>query len=542
MALSYGANGYGPVYETELPFDSVYDEKNTNSYYKLKDISEVNLNQQPIAKIKDMSLYSTTTKSSSEKEALRTKIKEQIVKNGAVLATMFVDFGTTSEGYIDSKNGYYNTDNYAYYCNDSTATINHSVAIVGWDDNFDRNKFVNGKQPSSNGAYIVLNSYGSKFGNNGYFYVSYEDTTIQSGLMGINEITDYNNKGKDYDYVYQYDELGMSTVLIDSKITTANVFNSKELQKGKVEYLKEIGIQLMNAQGVEIYVNTSGNDFNNLTKVASYTGANALEAGYHTIELPTPLKIEGDKFIVAVKYINSSGSIAPIECNLKDSNMSYQNTIWDKAKANDGESYISTDDGKTWMELNGIEIDSTHILKNTNACIKAFTVEQNDLNIHVTGVTLDKTKYTLTEGATGNLVATISPNDAIEKGITWESSNKKVATISDSGVITAISAGTTVITATTVDGGFTAKCELTVKKKVDNSDDKYIAKDDNNKNGNTNKKTTSIKDTTKNNVDKTLAKSKLPYTGITSIIIAIITVSGIAIIIYTKIRKYKDIK
>ena len=194
------------------------------------------------------------------------------------------------------------------------------------------------------------------------------------------------------------------------------------------------------------------------------------------------------------------------------------------------------------MELNGIEIDSTHILKNTNACIKAFTVEQNDLNIHVTGVTLDKTKYTLTEGATGNLVATISPNDAIEKGITWESSNKKVATISDSGVITAISAGTTVITATTVDGGFTAKCELTVKKKVDNSDDKYIAKDDNNKNGNTNKKTTSIKDTTKNNVDKTLAKSKLPYTGITSIIIAIITVSGIAIIIYTKIRKYKDIK
>ena len=82
--------------------------------------------------------------------------------------------------------------------------------------------------------------------------------------------------------------------------------------------------------------------------------------------------------------------------------------------------------------------------------------------VAVTGVTLNHATMTLTAGgATGTLVATVAPANATNKSVTWSSSVPAVATVI-SGVVTPLTAGTTTITVTTVDGGFTATCAVTV--------------------------------------------------------------------------------
>lgn len=91
--------------------------------------------------------------------------------------------------------------------------------------------------------------------------------------------------------------------------------------------------------------------------------------------------------------------------------------------------------------------------------------------IPVTDVFLDYAEATLTEGDTLQLTATVSPADATNQNVSWESSDTFVATVSDSGLITAVSEGTATITVTTEDGGLTASCLVTVIKEESGDDD-----------------------------------------------------------------------
>jgi uncharacterized protein YjdB len=83
--------------------------------------------------------------------------------------------------------------------------------------------------------------------------------------------------------------------------------------------------------------------------------------------------------------------------------------------------------------------------------------------IPATGITLDKTAAELTEGETLTLTATVTPEDATDKTVTWTSSDETVATVKD-GVVTALKAGKATITAKA--GEVSAACELTVNAKV----------------------------------------------------------------------------
>jgi uncharacterized protein YjdB len=88
------------------------------------------------------------------------------------------------------------------------------------------------------------------------------------------------------------------------------------------------------------------------------------------------------------------------------------------------------------------------------------------VNIPVTGITLTPTSLTLSVGSSQQLAATIVPANATNKNITWNSNNTAVATVSATGMVTALSIGTATITVTTEDGGKTATTAITTTDQI----------------------------------------------------------------------------
>lgn len=82
--------------------------------------------------------------------------------------------------------------------------------------------------------------------------------------------------------------------------------------------------------------------------------------------------------------------------------------------------------------------------------------------IRVTGVSLNKATTSIVRGMSETLIATVAPSTAGNKTVSWSTSNSAVATVSSTGVVTGVMAGTATITATTADGGFTASCVVTI--------------------------------------------------------------------------------
>ena len=79
----------------------------------------------------------------------------------------------------------YNKNTYALFCNNKeNHELNHAVSIIGWDDTFEADKFLEGARPKSDGAWIIKNSWGDQVGDKGYMYVSYEDVILSSELYG----------------------------------------------------------------------------------------------------------------------------------------------------------------------------------------------------------------------------------------------------------------------------------------------------------------------------------------------------------------------
>ena len=99
------------------------------------------------------------------------------MQNRNAVKTMLKAYGACAASYYHD-NYYYNSSTGAYYKPYGTSS-NHEITIVGWDDNYSKNNFGYYK-PSSNGAWLVKNSWGTGWGNGGYFWISYEDSVLKS--------------------------------------------------------------------------------------------------------------------------------------------------------------------------------------------------------------------------------------------------------------------------------------------------------------------------------------------------------------------------
>ena len=122
----------------------------------------------------------------------------------------------------------------------------------------------------------------------------------------------------------------------------------------------------------------------------------------------------------------------------------------------------------SWQIVTEPTVDSEGLEK--RVCSKCGAEETRTLSklepVQVTDVELDITQKALNVGDTFTLTATVKPNNATDKSVTWSSSNTSVATVDENGVVTAVSEGTATITAT-ASNGVEASCTVTVKQKGD---------------------------------------------------------------------------
>lgn len=364
IALPFYVSGKGPILEEEMPF-----ENNENKIA----LSEIE-GKEPVKKINSYKMFPTLYKTrngdqtiytnggditytTSEVNEIRNEIKEHIVKYGAVSA---VTFGDASNTYGFSQT---NGNRVSYYCDDDSKIINHQVTIVGWDDNYAISNFNSNHRPTKPGAYIVLNSWGENWGENGYYYVSYEDVWIEAGVYGIEEIVDIN-----YDNIYQHDEYGLSSVINTSNnvkvVYGANVFERNSAQNERVT---EIGLFAFENMTCEIYINPNNGNLNKNELVKVTNNIKTIHPGYQAIPLDIPIALTGDNFVVAVKYISETEARIPIEYRMSSG-------FWKNVTSNLGESFWSLD-MNLWSDLISSGVN------NANICIKAFTEEYEGIQL-----------------------------------------------------------------------------------------------------------------------------------------------------------------
>ena len=363
-------------------------------------------------------------------------VKQLIMEYGACAASYYHD-----SAYFNSSSQWNRSEPLAEYKPTGTST-NHAITIVGWDDNYSKDNFGTYK-PSSNGAWLCKNSWGSNWSKDGLFYISYEDSP---NLNGNAYFYDYGT-GDNYDYNYQYDGgVGLSTY---SVANAANVYTANS-----AETLKAVGFYTEDVQytcTIKIYKNCTGNPVSG-TLVSTQTATEPY-AGFHTVVLDTPVDLNaGDTYSVVVYQTTSSGTPkVPIDVSFS------WNWLTGVSSAKTGQSFISSS-GSYWQDVSA---------SGYNCRIKAYTDKRDTTtpaDVKVSRITLSaSTGLALTKGQTQKLTATVAPANATKKEVKWSTSNKNVATVSPSGLVTAKSAGTATITCTAQDGsGVKATCKVTV--------------------------------------------------------------------------------
>lgn len=127
-------------------------------------------------------------------------------------------------------------------------------------------------------------------------------------------------------------------------------------------------------------------------------------------------------------------------------------TLQDDLEIGEGES-LTLDDGAS--------LDTGNYTLTVNGGTLTDNVT-GTVNYKVTGVSLSPSTLTLNVGVEATLTPTITPDNATDKSVKWESSDTSIAMVDTSGKVTAVAQGTATITVTTADGGKTATCEVTV--------------------------------------------------------------------------------
>jgi len=271
------------------------------------------------------------------------RIKRAVIDLGAVCAEMVFLQNLLNTTY----DSYYTT---------AAADDLHAVAIIGWNDDFEKEKFT--PQPPGDGAFLCKNSLGGNFGDAGYFYVSYHDAFL--GRVSLPAVF-LAEPAAGLTRNFQYDPVGCTARLGYGADTAwfANQFVSDT-----TDPLAAVSFYSYGPTGdveVSVYRNAAPGIPTNGTRVSRFTGA--LEAaGYATLRLPEPVSLAvNERFSIVVRLRNPGNDFPiPIEHPIPGFDAVFN--------AAPGQSFISAD-GEVWSDLATYE-ETTYA--RSNVCLKAF--------------------------------------------------------------------------------------------------------------------------------------------------------------------------
>ncbi|MCK4661549.1 MAG: T9SS type A sorting domain-containing protein [Bacteroidales bacterium] len=263
-------------------------------------------------------------------------IKRKLMENGVISTCMCV--------------GEFFVGNTFYQPPTSEFDPNHSIAIVGWDDNL----ITQAPQP---GAWLCKNSWGSDFGDDGYFWISYYDKHCgQHPEMGA--VSFYDVELFDYNNIYYHDYHGWR----DTKTDIQEAFNA--FTADGTEILKSVSFYTTADNVNYSVIIYSEFDDGELSVPLSEKSGFIEYIGFHTIDLDSVVTINsGDKFYIYLKVNNGGQAFDRTSTVSVLLGAKYRTTV--ESSTNPGESYYFEND--TWKDF--INIDSTG-----NFCIKGLTV------------------------------------------------------------------------------------------------------------------------------------------------------------------------
>ena len=288
------------------------------------------------------------------------------------------NYGAVQTSYCHSD-AFYNYSKGAYYC-PYTFNTNHAITIVGWNDNYSKSNF--STKPSSNGAWLVKNSWGTDWGNDGYFWISYADQSLD-----YNAVAYTVERTSKHQHVYQYDGSASNwSGYLPSGGKIANVFTAKANATG--EQLEAVSFVLWDTNvnySIQIYKNPGLSNPASGTKLLSspLTGKTTYQ-GLYKVDLSTPAKLaSGNRYSVVITLSKSNGDWISYAVDRTDSVAGFVN----KASAKQSYYYAYgswTDDGVATGANNRIKAY-------TSDAVVSTTKKTNPMQVSTTAKTVSQT-------------------------------------------------------------------------------------------------------------------------------------------------------
>jgi C1A family cysteine protease len=259
-------------------------------------------------------------------------LKQYLYDNGPIITSMYAD---TGQGFDSSYDGS-TTLNYSA----PAGSTNHSVLIVGWSNNLPPEP--GGSTPAD--GWIVKNSWGTGWGDGGYFYMTYGAGNIGYHARFFHDWQPYDTHGD----LWFYDEDGWNSQMgqMGGANTTAwglaKYIPDSNTNATRVEFWTT---DVTTDVDVYLYDDFDGTSPSNL--LASKLNNLFAEAGYHSVALDSPVQVTtGNDVIVVVKFTNDS--------------YGYPLAIGKNGPIESGRTYISLSGGSgTWVDLSGYDADAT---------------------------------------------------------------------------------------------------------------------------------------------------------------------------------------